>query len=66
VAIGEPIFIPGDHHDYWGAIGTDPGDLTSRFYLLDADDPAAGPLATVTLPIRVPAGLHGTWLADTV
>jgi carotenoid cleavage dioxygenase len=66
VAIGEPIFIPGDHHDYWGAIGTDPGDLTSRFYLLDADDPAAGPLATVTLPIRVPAGLHGTWLPDAV
>jgi carotenoid cleavage dioxygenase len=62
VAIGEPIFIPGDNHDYWGAIGTDPADLTSRFYLLDAEDPAAGPLATITLPIRVPAGLHGTWL----
>lgn len=62
VAIGEPIFIPGAAQNYWGAIGTDPQDLISRFYLLAADDPAAGPLATVTLPLRVPAGLHGTWL----
>ncbi|WP_072803524.1 carotenoid oxygenase family protein [Rhodococcoides yunnanense] len=62
VAIGEPIYIPGAEHDYWGAIGTDPVDLRSRFYLLDADNPADGPLATVELPIRVPAGLHGSWL----
>ncbi|MGC4934689.1 carotenoid oxygenase family protein [Gordonia sp. DT30] len=62
VAIGEPIYLPGDSHDYWGAIGTDPTDLRSRFYLLSAQDPAAGPLATVDLPIRVPAGLHGTWV----
>ncbi|MFD6894089.1 carotenoid oxygenase family protein [Rhodococcus sp. NPDC060086] len=61
VAIGEPIYIPGPHHDYWGAIGTDPDDMHSRFYLLDADSPADGPLATIELPIRVPAGLHGFW-----
>lgn len=62
VAIGEPIYIPGDRHDYWGAIGTDPDDMTSRFYILDADNPSDGPLATVELPIRVPAGLHGAWV----
>jgi carotenoid cleavage dioxygenase-like enzyme len=62
VAIGEPIFIPGDESDYWGAIGTDPQDMTSRFYLLTADDPGSGPIATIALPIRVPAGLHGAWL----
>ncbi|WP_030176047.1 carotenoid oxygenase family protein [Kitasatospora arboriphila] len=62
VAIGEPIFMPGVGGNYWGAIGTDPQDMCSRFYLLAADDPAAGPVATITLPIRVPAGLHGTWL----
>lgn len=64
VAIGEPIFIPGGSRDYWGAIGTDPTDMSSRFYLLAADDPSSGPIATVDLPIRVPAGLHGTWVAD--
>ncbi|AZG45063.1 carotenoid oxygenase family protein [Gordonia insulae] len=62
VAIGEPIYMPGADQDYWGAFGTDPADLTSYFYVLAADDPAAGPLATVRMPIRVPAGLHGTWL----
>ncbi|MDF3281634.1 carotenoid oxygenase family protein [Gordonia sp. N1V] len=63
VAIGEPIFIPGEGHDYWGAIGTDTESMRSRFYLLDADRPADGPIATVDLPIRVPAGLHGAWVA---
>lgn len=62
VALGEPIYIPGEQHDYWGAIGTDPADMKSRFYVLDSDDPADGPLATIELPIRVPAGLHGAWL----
>ncbi|MCR5979171.1 carotenoid oxygenase [Gordonia jinghuaiqii] len=63
-AIGEPIFIPGADRDYWGAIGTDPTDMRSRFHLLAADAPADGPIATVDLPIRVPAGLHGAWLPD--
>ena len=63
VAIGEPIFIPGAEGDFWGAIGTDPADMSSRFYLLSADDPASGPIATIDLPQRVPAGLHGAWLA---
>ena len=63
-AIGEPIYIPGADGDHWGAIGTDPADMRSYFYLLAADEPTAGPVATVELPIRVPAGLHGAWLAD--
>ena len=62
VAVGEPIYLPGDEHDYWGVIGTDPGDMSSAFYILSADDPASGPIATIHLPIRVPAGLHGAWL----
>jgi carotenoid cleavage dioxygenase len=64
VAIGEPIYIPGADRDYWGAIGTDPDDLRSRFYLLTADSPDDGPIATIDLPIRVPAGLHGAWLTN--
>lgn len=37
----------------------DPG---GRFIVLDARDLAAGPVAQVRLPRRVPAGLHGSWM----
>ena len=30
--------------------------------ILDATDVAAGPVAQVHIPVRVPAGFHGTWL----
>jgi carotenoid cleavage dioxygenase len=31
--------------------------------VLDASDIASGPVATVHLPRRIPAGFHGAWLA---
>ncbi|WGJ92444.1 carotenoid oxygenase family protein [Achromobacter mucicolens] len=37
-------------------------DTGGRFIVLDARDLAAGPVAQVRLPRRVPAGLHGTWM----
>ncbi|MFI6044653.1 carotenoid oxygenase family protein [Nocardia sp. NPDC051321] len=39
---------------------TDRSDLT----ILNADDMAAEPVATIHLPQRVPFGFHGSWLAD--
>jgi carotenoid cleavage dioxygenase-like enzyme len=39
---------------------TDRSDLV----ILDADDMAAPPVATIHLPARVPYGFHGNWLAD--
>ena len=36
----------------------------SRFVVLDATDVAAGPVASVALPQRVPYGFHGTWIPD--
>ena len=36
----------------------------SRLLLLDATDVGGKPVATATLPRRVPAGFHGSWIAD--
>lgn len=36
----------------------------SDLVVLDADDAAAPPVATIPLPVRVPFGFHGSWLAD--
>jgi carotenoid cleavage dioxygenase-like enzyme len=65
---GEAAFAPAD-----GTPGG-PGWLLSYVYdaaadrsdlvILDADDVAAPPVATVHLPARVPYGFHGNWIAD--
>jgi carotenoid cleavage dioxygenase len=66
---GEPVFVPAA-----GATSEDDGYLmtfvhdeaTDRSHLtiLDASDMAADPIAEVQLPRRVPAGFHGSWVAD--
>lgn len=66
LGLGEQTFIPrpGDPdptHGWWTTIATDRTDLTSRLLIIPADDPTAGPVATVELPQRVPLGLHGSW-----
>jgi carotenoid cleavage dioxygenase len=63
----EPVFVPRR-----GARTEDDGWLLSCVYrhttatsdlvVLDARDIAAGPIATVHLPTRIPAGFHGQWL----
>lgn len=61
---GEPIFLPGTENEYWGAFTNDLRDGTSGFVILAADDLDHGPIAEIAMPQRVPAGLHGAWLAD--
>ena len=41
---------------------TDTNDWSSRCLVFDAQDVAAGPVASVKLPQRVPAGFHATWV----
>jgi carotenoid cleavage dioxygenase len=36
----------------------------SDLVILDADNLAAPPTATIRLPRRVPTGFHGNWLPD--
>jgi len=61
----EVVFAPapggGDEHGYLVAFRTDVETLQSDWAVWDASDVAAGPIATVEMPFRVPAGLHGNW-----
>ncbi|MGF6885523.1 carotenoid cleavage dioxygenase-like enzyme [Nocardia sp. GAS34] len=65
---GEAAFAPADDNPggpgwlltYVYDAATDRSDLV----ILDADDIAAGPVAEIHLPRRVPAGFHGNWLPD--
>jgi carotenoid cleavage dioxygenase len=67
--IGEAVFAPDPdgtvETDGWLLVhaidlATDRTDLC----VLDARDLAAGPIARVRLPQRVPMGFHGNWLPD--
>ncbi|WP_409474563.1 carotenoid oxygenase family protein [Streptomyces sp. HC307] len=67
LSVGEPAFAPspgatGDDQGYWMTFATDRTDDSSWLLVLPAEDPAAGPVARVRIPVRVPLGLHGTWL----
>jgi carotenoid cleavage dioxygenase-like enzyme len=67
LSLGEQTFIPQPGSPdpaagWWTTIATDRTDLRSRLLVFPAADPASGPIATVHLPQRVPAGLHGAWL----
>jgi carotenoid cleavage dioxygenase-like enzyme len=63
---GEPVFVPasadsGEDEGYVLAVVYDATRDGSDLIVVDATDVAAGPIATVTLPQRVPFGFHGIW-----
>ncbi|MCB1028616.1 MAG: carotenoid oxygenase family protein [Microthrixaceae bacterium] len=65
-AVGEPAFAPDPagtaENDGWlTTITTDLARDRSYLDVLDARDVAAGPVARVKLPRRVPFGFHGNW-----
>jgi carotenoid cleavage dioxygenase len=66
---GEWLFVPdpsaGTDEDDAGwlmAYLHDEASGSSEFVVLDATDVAAGPVATVALPQRVPYGFHAAWV----
>jgi carotenoid cleavage dioxygenase len=69
--LGEAVFVPAEvgpaEDDGWlVSIAThDHAAVPSRLLVHEAADVAAGPVATVHLPRRVPAGFHGRWIGDT-
>lgn len=54
----------GEDDGYLMAIVYDAAKNGSEFIVLDAKDPAKGPIAAVALPQRVPFGFHAAWFAD--
>ncbi|MGW3491009.1 carotenoid oxygenase family protein [Streptomyces sp. NPDC001054] len=67
LAVGEPVFAPepgtrDSARGWWLTFATDRTDGSSRLLVLSAADPGSGPVAEVRVPVRVPLGLHGSWL----
>jgi carotenoid cleavage dioxygenase len=66
--LGEPVFVPAgsdasEDQGYVVTFATDAVTLKSYFLILHAGDIAGEPAATLLIPQRVPAGLHGCWVA---
>lgn len=67
-AVSEPVFTPraanADEGDGWlTAVAYRAQTDTSELLVLDAQDVAAGPIATAPMPRRVPFGFHGNWVS---
>jgi carotenoid cleavage dioxygenase len=65
-APGEPVFVPrtpeAEEGDGWVvAVVYRGAEDRSDFVVYEAQDIAAGPIATAKLPRRVPFGFHGNW-----
>lgn len=60
---GEPVFVPrrGAGEGYLLALEWRPAAHTSFLLVLDAADLAAGPIAEIAAPARIPAGFHCHW-----
>ncbi|WP_327356887.1 carotenoid oxygenase family protein [Streptomyces sp. NBC_01304] len=67
--VSEGVFVPGrpdlDEDDgYVLAYAFDPERAASDLLILSAQDLSGEPVARVQLPVRVPIGFHGNWMAD--
>jgi carotenoid cleavage dioxygenase len=61
----EWLFVPTGPGEAEGVVMTyvfDRAEGTSALVVLDARDVAAGPIARITIPQRVPYGFHATWV----
>ena len=69
LAVGELAHAPHPDSDdpddgWWLTFATHRATGDSWLLVIPAADPGAGPQARVRMPVRVPLGLHGTWLPD--
>ena len=69
VAPGEPFFVAasgatGEDEGYLLSFVYQPDDHLSELWIIDATALSAGPVAKVSLPVRVPIGFHGVWVPE--
>jgi carotenoid cleavage dioxygenase-like enzyme len=65
-SVSEPVFVPASAEEGDGfltAVVWRPESGRSELEIYAATDLDSGPLATVEIPHRVPAGFHGNWVA---
>ena len=68
-AAGEAVFVPvspgaGEDEGYVMAYAHDLDGGRTDLVILAAQDFAGDPVARIHLPVRVPLGFHGSWIAD--
>jgi carotenoid cleavage dioxygenase len=64
---GEVSFVPagkGEGEGWLLTFAYDRTTDTSALAILDAQDVAAGPVARIHLPVKVPFGFHGLWIPE--
>ena len=66
---GEPVFIPRDgakteDDGYVMALRLDTETQTSDLAVFNAQAITEDPIAVVHVPVRIPNGFHGNWIAD--
>ncbi|MFE4054807.1 carotenoid oxygenase family protein [Streptomyces sp. NPDC059096] len=66
---GEAAFVPtadarSEDDGHLLVLVFDPGRGATDLVVLSAEDFTGPPVATVHLPVRVPAGFHGSWIPD--
>ncbi|HEX8621105.1 MAG TPA: carotenoid oxygenase family protein [Allosphingosinicella sp.] len=67
-SVSEPVFVPaspaaGEGEGFLTAVAWKPETGRSELEIYAATDLDSGPLATVEIPHRIPAGFHGNWVA---
>lgn len=65
--LGEPVFAPRaadapEADGYLLVLAYDQSTQLSEMMIFDAADIEPGPVAKARLPLRIPAGFHGTWV----
>ncbi len=67
VMLGEAVFAPrqgatAEGDGYLVVLGYDQSVNKSQLMILDAQNVAKGPVAVAKVPMRIPAGFHGSWI----
>lgn len=66
-SLSEPVHIPakaGTGKGWLAMVVDTHSTMSSSLWILDAGKPEAGPIATVSMPLRLRPQIHGTWVSS--